>query len=380
MPSAQNGSGISRRSQRFEDKVRRPKISAEIAKAGSALSGTAQTEFLEVLDATSGKFRNLLFDAALIQRTNLENTDLNSDPIWQDVPSLRVGFIAGEVSNATSPDAASPAIKVGSCVLVLGNNEPDRKPVGIDFDLHPVHELYESAAGVDEDHSEHAAKLIETARIACEMAGILSLLKKQPPLDVIVLHDSLVNPVSPLASVRPGDAGAFPNFAAASLPGLLADMDCAHTGKSTNFISVYLEQLNRMAKSNKTVCGLVEQVASRAPGVLTKALLQRLVDESVIDLAFQRQFLDSMFQYGIGDTILFECVLDEGEFAEPVKADLQDEGRIPGNWDPEIQSFPKPLITYAKAHADMMPVRIESFPGMQLNSHQLTRLIIKVCR
>jgi hypothetical protein len=383
MSSPENASGTSRRSQRLEDKLRRPQVFAEIAKTGSAMSGKAQTDFIDVLETTSDTFRNLLVDAALIQKTNIDNTDIDSNPIWQAVPGLRIGFVEGGIAKASLSDAASPAVRVGSCVVVPGPREPDRKPVNIDFEVHPVHELYQSAAtqrGLYDDQSEDTARLMNAARIACEMGAILSLLENKPSPDVILLHGSLVYPVSPYASVRPGDPGAFPNFREAALPKLLAGVDCGRTGRDANFISVYLEQLNRMAKSDETVCGMVERSASQAPGILTKALLQRLKDESLIDLTFQRQFLDSMNRYGIGDTVLFECVLDEGEFAEPVQADTQEEGRIPVHWEAEIQSYPKPLMTYAKAHADMMPVRIEILIGKSLDSHQLTRLIIHMSR
>jgi len=362
--------------KRLEQRLRRPHILTEIVKTGLALSGKAQADFIDVLETTSDTFRNLLVDATLICKS-----EVNHKATWQAVRGLRIGFVDGGVANVSSLGAAPVAIRVGSYVVVPGSGGPERE--SFDFEVQLVDELYQSAAtksGVYDDLFDDPAKLRDAARIACEMGGILSLLKKQQSPDVVLLHGPLVNPVSPYALGRPGDPDAFPNFTEATLSKLLAGVDYVRTGRDANFISVYLEQLSRMVKSNKTVCGVVERAASRAPGILTKAVLQRLKDDNLIDLTSQRQFLDSMYQYSIGDTVLFECVLDEGEYVRPIEVDKQEKSKIPVHWDAEIQSYPKPLITYAKAHSDMMPIRIEVLMGKVLDANQIINLIIHMSR
>jgi hypothetical protein len=207
-----------------------------------------------------------------------------------------------------------------------------------------------------------------------------ALLAKSPVPDAIFVHGPLVNPVSPYALGRPGETDAFPNFTPETLAKLLPGDRANRTGRDANFIAVYRAQLERMRASGKTVCGVVERAASRAPGILSKALLTLLEHSSFIDAASQRQMQDKLRDYSIGDTVLFECVLEEGEFVSPIEVDKQEKSKIPEAWEIEIEGYPKPLITFLKAHGEAMPLRIEAFPNGKLEVDDVVQLVLHMSR
>lgn len=136
-----------------------------------------------------------------------------------------------------------------------------------------------------------------------------------------------------------------------------------------------------MRSGKATVCGVVERPSPSAPGPLICELIDRLHSEGRIDAVPYREFLDKLRGYRVTDSVIFECVLDEGEYVEPTEMDKQKpEHKIPQAWFTEIKSYPKPLITYVKANAETMPVRVESFPAGPLKHEELMVLVVHMSR
>jgi hypothetical protein len=85
--------------------------------------------------------------------------------------------------------------------------------------------------------------------------------------------------------------------------------------------------------------------------------------------------------YRLTDSLIFECILDEGEYVDPVEMDKQGpDHKIPVAWAPEIKSYPKPLTTYVKTSAESMPIRVEFFPSDSLSHPELVKLIVHMSR
>jgi hypothetical protein len=363
--------------KRIEEKLRRPHILTEILKSGMALSAAAQADFIDVLDTLSAELRQLLLEASFIGRV-----EINHRKVWDDVRGVPVGFIDGGVANVTSIGSAPVAIRVGSYVVVPGEKGSQREH--FDFEIQLVDELYEttsSGAGIYEDFFEDVAKLRDAARIACELAGMVSMSRRSEPPRVLVLHGPLVNPVSPYALGLPGQPGAFPNFTTETIRKLLPGDEKRREAKQANFVAVYLDQLRILSSCPGAVCGVVERPSSASPGPLIEEFVRRLHDERRIDAQTRREFVEKMQGYRITDSIIFECVLDEGEYVEPIELNKQGpDHKIPNAWFAEITSYPKPLTTYVKSSAETMPVRVESFPTSALAYPKLMSLIVHMSR
>jgi hypothetical protein len=361
------------RRRRIEGRLRRPHILAEIMKAGLALSAEAQVQFIDALDTLSLELRTQLLELDVIRRIPIDHRKA-----WADVRGMRIGFVDGGVANVAGVGAAPIAIRVGSYTVTPGDDGPERE--NFDFEVQLVDDLYVTP-GVYEDFFEDVAKLRDAARICCETAGLLALALRERPPDILMLHGPLVNPVSPYALGNPEAAGpdTFPNFTADTVRKFLPGETRARTGREANFVAVYLEQLNRLKSGRQTVCGVVER-ASLA-GTLVEALLQKLHADGRIDAPTLKIFLDRIRRHRLTDSVLLECVLDEGEYIEPVELDKQGpSSKIPGAWAPEIGAYPRPLTTYVKPHVETLPIRVETFPTGPLSYDQLMQLVVHMSR
>jgi hypothetical protein len=367
----QAGRGHCRRIHRI---LHQPHILVEILKSGLTLSAAAQASYLEVLDLLACEMRNLLLEASLICKI-----DIDQRGTWKQFRGRRIGFIDGGVASPVVPGAAPVAIRVGSYAVIPGQSGQDREHFR--FELQFVDDLYESprtGAGIYEDYFEDVTKLRDAARIACEAAGVISLALSEEPPEIVFLHGPLVNPVSPYASDRDRS---LPNFTQAALERLLPHDPSERTGKRANFVTVYRDQLEYLTKWEGLVCGVVERPSSSCPGPMTRAVLETFRSSDIFDAASQRTFEDKIEEFRITDSVIFACALEEGEYVLPVAIDKQGpDHKIPNYWFSEIKSYPKPLVTYAKCSAHTLPVRVESFPARTWPYADLIRLVIHMSR
>ena len=364
------------RRKRIEDRLHRPHILAQIVKTGIVLSAKAQADFIDVLDTLADELRNLFLEAELIRKI-----EINHRKTWGEFKGVTIGFVDGGIANVDVMGAAPLAIRVGSYLVTPGCSGPGREE--FDFQVQLVDELYDSSpgSGIFTDWFEDVAKLRDAARICCEVAGLVSLSLRPNPPTVVLLHGPLVNPVSPYALGTPGQSDAFPNFTSETLRTLLPGDEKVRTGREANFVSVYLDQLNKLAQGSATCCGVVERASPTFPGPLIKKVLEGLHTSGRVDAPTRRQFLDKMQAYRITDSVIFECVLNEGEYIDPIEIDKQEpHSKIPVVWQAEIIAYPKPLTTYVKSSAETMPVRVESFPAGPLSHSQLMSLIVHTSR
>jgi hypothetical protein len=365
------------RRKRIGDRLQTPHILTQILRSGMALSANAQAGFIDVLDAISAELRGLMLDAGLIGKV-----DLNHAGAWAEVRGVRIGFVDGGMSNVALVGAAPVAIRVGSYIVTPGEKGPGREEFG--FEIQLVDDLYEassSKAGIFEDSFEDIAKLMDAARISCEVGGLLALAQKANAPKIALLHGPLVNPVSPYALGRPGELNAFPNFTARTIQMLLPGKQESRTGADANFVAVYLEQLKRLSVGEATVAGVVERPSSATPGPLIRTVIESLQEGGHIDASTRRTFVTKLEDYRITDSVICECVLEEGEYVTPVHMDKQGpDHKIPAVWMQEIKSYPKPLTTYLKPSRETMPIRVESFRCGPLGHPQLMTLIVHMSR
>jgi len=354
--------------KRLEKRLVRPHILTEILKSGLSLSAKAQAEFMDVLDTLSDTLRKNLIDAGRIQKVELDH-----QATWRKFRGKRLGFIDGGVANVNSLGSAPLAIRVGSYTVTPGDRSEKRERFA--FDVQLVDELYDSSGrGVYEEGFDDVMKLRDAARYCCEAAGMLALLQNDKP-SMCILHGPLVIPVSPYALED------FPPFTATTIEKLLPGSKQHREGREANFVSVYREQLRRLQEAQATICGVVERPMSSAPGPLTSSLLAELRNEDYLDAGSMSTMLQKLREYRITDPILMECVLEEAEYLSPLEMDKQGpDNKIPFDWAPDIKSYPRPLTTYVKPHAETMPIRVEAFKNGPFDFGELLLLIVHMSR
>lgn len=367
---------------RLGSKLEHPSLIVELAKRGLSLSSEAQANFIDVLDTLSSDLRQVLLEADLVQ-----GIPIDQKSAWAAFRGRRLGFLDGGVANISAMGATPVAIRVGSYVVTPGLRGEGREE--FDFQVQLVDELFkggDGSSGTFEDYFEDVGKLRDAARIACEASGLLRLAATKKPPEIIFLHGPLVNPVSPYALGTPGAQNAFPNFTQDALESLLGPSGRQREGREANFVSVYLDVLKQLASGEVTVCGVVERPSSGAPGPLVMKLLQDLLEAGTLPANAFNEIDKKVRQYQVTDSLLFECILDEGEFVRPVSMDKQGAkapwNKIPNDWRAEIISYPWPETTYVKANVGTMPVRVEFFKSGPWGNHpeEIMRLIVHMSR
>lgn len=357
--------------KRIGRKLRTPGILAEIVKSGAALSSAASAQFISILDELSVEVRALLRESDM-----LRHVDVNHKQAWREFRGVPIGFVDGGMSNVASLGTAPMAIRVGSYVVTPGSDAPDRER--FNFEIQLVDDLFQpstNGASVYDDVFEDTAKLRDTARMCCELAGVLSLLCQKDPPAIVLLHGPLVNPVSPYA------LAGFPNFTAATAARLLPGDSRSRNGRDANFVTVYLEQLKKLTSCSANVCGVVERPGPSAPGPFMREIVAQLQDRSAIDAETRRKLLEALAAFQITDSLMLECVLEQGEYVVPLALDRQGpSSKIPFEWAYEISQYPRPLVTYVKTTPETMPVRVESFEGGKYAHDQLMTLIVHTSR
>lgn len=348
IPPIPSAPSTERRKPTISERLRRPHILAEMLQCSSRLSADAQADYLSVLEQLVGELRLQLEGAGLVGRIEIDHTRL-----WVQVCGKKVAFLDGGVASMAAIGAAPVAIRIGSYVVRPGDYTQNRERFNHEIQL--VDELYESTrsdAGLFEDLFEDLDKLREVARIALEAGGALTLVQRESP-DLLFMQGALVNPVSEYA------LAGFPNFSRRALELLLPEGERDRTGADANFVRVHLRQLELLKACGTVVCGVVER---KSPSqIVAHALLEELANREVLASRDRDIMWRRLHEYRISDAILFECLLEEGEYLTPISIDRNELGRAPDRWKPDIRRYPRPRISYVKPSAMSLPVRVELF-------------------
>src|SRR6185437_2089907 len=85
-------------------------------------------------------------------------------------------------------------------------------------------------------------------------------------------------------------------------------------------------------------------------------------------------------RYEILDDFLFGCVLEEGEYLEPILLVKNHEHRPVDKCRPVVRQYPAPHATVIKTSAATFPYRVEMNPAAHSASDRLLRLLYHTSR
>ncbi len=353
----------------FKDRIRRPHVLGEMMRSSIHLSSKSQAEFLTVLESVVTSLRSQLDNDKLIKTISLDHKRL-----WGDCKGKKIAFIDGGVANMGALGAAPVAIRVGSYVVKPGHEGPDREEFDIEVQI--VEDLYQSAqsdSGFYEDLIEDTDKLRDVARITLETSGALRIAYREKP-DFLFMHGPLVNPVSMYSFTG------FPHFSKEGIELLLPDGERDRTSDDANFVRVHLRQLELLSQSSSIVCGVVER--SSLSGILSRTLLDVLVEHGGMTVQDSTEIGNYLRGYKISDGVLFDCLLEAGEYLVPISVDRNAyiPGRVPPQWIPDLQKYPKPIVSYMKPSNMSLPLRVEMFECDESKWEKTFDVLMHSCR
>ena len=331
-------------------------------------SSSAQQNFLQTVELLASTIRGMLDAGGLIHKI-----DIDHKKAWSEVKGKKICFVDGGVANFSGIGAEPIAVRIGTYTVVPGDTSEKRENFNIEKQL--VAELFEphSDDGVFEDLFEDTSKLRDAARITLEVAAGVHKIKKEPDIDFLVFHGALVNPVSAYG------VSDFPNFSESALHHILAETKTLPKGINASFVSVYLNILNELKSSKINIASVVERTSSSK--IVSNALLDEL---NATDLSPGPGDIQAakkkLAEFRIPDWILFQAILNEGEYLQPVTVDRNTESKQPQYSKHIISRYPKPQLTYVGVGEFAPPLRVEFFNEPPAGYDCLLRLIVHSCR
>jgi hypothetical protein len=107
---------------------------------------------------------------------------------------------------------------------------------------------------------------------------------------------------------------------------------------------------------NTPLIGVVERARSSR---FTTRILEELINESLITQSVKRDIQNARDKYDIHDEFLFGCILDEGEYLQPLPFPKNFSRRAHDIWKSVTSQFPPPFATFLKVSANNFPFRVE---------------------
>jgi hypothetical protein len=337
--------------RRIEARISQGEFLVSLLRVARQDSTKVQEQFVDELSGIAAMFRGILEQYNLIHRLEYKPTDF-----WAAQRGKIIAFVDGGVANIELPSAAPIGIRVGSYVVRLGDTSDVREKFNIELSL--VDDLYSPRGHIFNDDFEDLAKLRDVARMTSETAAAYRL-AKEGAADLILLHGPLINPVAPY-----GLQG-FPPFGLNACRTFRDDPNWTGEDVEYHFVPTYRDVLEAMRDTNVPVLGVVERSVGREP-VVVKRLLYRMEEQKILKALDVKKIIDTITPYGLNDATLFDVVLGEGEYVDPIAVDRQGpDSKWPEEWKPLIRGYPKALTVYLKPSEAVVPFRIEAFEGVR---------------
>lgn len=335
--------------RRIEARISQGEFLANLLFVAGRQSSQVQEDFVSNLSAIAAAVRELFENNGLIR-----HIPYRPNEYWPSLKGKRFAFIDGGVAQIDLPSAAPIGVRVGSYIVKPGDETDDRENFNIELAL--VDDLFSRSGVIYDDDFDDIAKLRDAARIAVETAAGYRLSKDQErACDAIILHGPLINPVSPYG------LSDFPSFGPLACQKMLMDDDWGGDENDRQFVSLYLELLQRLKSQKTPIVGVVERSIGKEPIVL-RNILYKLNERGDLPDRDVKDIYDRARAFGLNDSSLLDVVLREGEYVEPISIMRQGpDNKWPDQWKHLIRKYPEALTTYLKPSEFVTPFRIEAF-------------------
>ena len=348
-----------------------------------SLSSKDNIDFPLLLRTTAEQIRSLLIDPSLgpvrIKRIRRDHARL-----WKEMLGERIAFADGGMARISGVPSAEPlALRVGIYCVIPGETD---LTVREDWELTP-YVMGDIVRRVDDtEEPPDGKRLQEASRYVLEPLTALRYLETHQGVRFLFLHGPLVNQFTQYDEGEPSYLPCLvPEFLqqfglnqAAVTEALTGVPETRrHTSLWNQFMAIYGVLMKRIFSSEIPIAGVVERTAGRW---LAQAVLGQMVAERRMTEALSKRMMSIIERYQISDDFLFGCVLEEGEYLEPLHISKNAERRARDQWKEVVRQYPSPFATVLKTSSTSFPYRVEMNPAAVKDSEQLLRLLYHTSR
>lgn len=346
---------FSLRTNRF---IRTPHILTYLFAHVMSLKSRDHINYIATLRTISDHLRELL-------KPRIKKIEKNYHAAWASYYGEAIAFIDGGMSRIVSLPGTEPmGIRVGVYSVRPGEVSMDAREK---WNLYPYvigDVLSETPYKADSMSETDSKRLQEAARYILEPLTAFNHVQaaKDKPA-VVFLHGPLQNKFE----IYDGEAphfvpGVNPDFLAQQ--GITSDqvksqiqyIPTAPHDLWNDCIPIYLYVMKKIFSQDIPFIGVVERAKSSS---FLNRVLERLVSDSVITEAAKVAIQKDRDKYDIHDEFLFGCILDEGEYIEPLPLKKNFTNDAHDIWQSVVAQFPIPSATLLKVSANNFPFRIE---------------------
>jgi hypothetical protein len=318
--------------------------------------------FLTVTKGLADQLRGLL--AHERSSVRVHRMPLSHQDAWAEVYGSTVSFVDGGAARLTALPGVEPAaMRVGVYSVIPGEKDPEARE---SFQLRPQL-IADMISRPTVNDPPDRRRLQEACRYVLELLMCVERAERNTLVDrprIIYLHGPLVNQFTQY------DEGE-PNYLPALDEGFLRRYGIDQAAVTdrvprippqggvpmwNHFMAMYGYLLRRIEEVGIPIVGVVER-STGSP--LVESVLRQLQHDRVFNEAAVNEFKNLQRRYRITDTLLFGCLLSEGEYITPLRIPKNNKRRARDWWKPVVEGYLSPFATILKPADAMPPLRIE---------------------
>jgi hypothetical protein len=345
------------RAQRF---LKNPHILTSLFNHIMSIKSKDHLNFISQLRVISDRLREYL--KPKIKKINRDHHEL-----WGSYYGSKISFVDGGMSRIISIPGSEPmGIRVGTYSVIPGETDLEQRE---DWNLnsHVIGDVLCDKDIIDEeDYQTDTKRLQEAARFILEPLEALNYLKEsgQKP-EILFLHGPLQNKFETYDERDPSYIPGVDKDFLEKYGILKSDVSSQiqHLPEDKNgrviwngCIAIYALIMKKIHDSSIPIVGVVERAHSIS---LINATLNMIVEERIIPESTKRKLIKVIRKYEIKDEFLFGCILEEGEYIQPIEITKNLKRKAHDRWQPVIEQFPKVYSTMLKSSANNFPFRVE---------------------
>jgi hypothetical protein len=334
-----------------------------------SLASSDNISYISTLRVIADQLRTLLLP-------RIRKLEKDHHKLWHTFYGDKLSFLDGGVTRIVSLPGVEPmGIRVGIYTVTPGERDPEKREAW-QLHSHVIGDVVnDRSVFTDQNYRTDTKRLQEASRFILESLGALRFIdsSRLAPSKLLLVHGPLQNPFvvydETEPSYVPGVSKEFLSCQGISekdVKDLVRDIPPFRNGGVlwNGCIAVYLYIMKRLWSAEVPILGVVERAPSAS---LTRAVIERLIDEERIPRSTGIKLRERILRYEIGDELLFGCILEEGEYLLPFELQKQFRRRAHPNWQPVIDQFPRVNATMIKCSAVNFPFRVEMSHVPELN-------------
>ena len=362
------------------------------------VTGANHSDYLATVKKWALHFREILQGRNLIKKIKHRPKEF-----WNFKGKKTIYNIDGGQLSLAITGAATMGVRVGVYKVKPGDYSKERE----DYDdsslltSNLVDMTGDSHFEEDDDYEVDFKKMLESSRMIMEIAEVIKQIEgkgkwndRPKEKDLIFLHGPILFEAA-MYHLTSDANDKFPSFKKEFCDSILQHKPNFILKEFKNwrkeddnylrtFIPLYCEIANYLKRSKIPTYGVVERSVNKAPGTVSKAMIGELYGTRVRKIQLEKRNFDNSWKvkkaghaakgdeiekvfksYVLGDPYLFDLILDEGEYIQPIQVLKQNPFKWPnfsskGYFEKFFDYMPEPYVTYLKTSEFRKPIRVET--------------------